>query len=127
MRSRYFTITRRDVTMDQVTGHMTVPFPLEYINSQSQVKHIEIMRFLYFNTHGEPEVGTSCHASFNTVDIINDQMICYSNFGSSVTKVYDVMNRLRVMEFWFRNYRGEMLFPEGVDDEYFLLELNLIF
>ncbi|GAB1227311.1 hypothetical protein ENUP19_0332G0008 [Entamoeba nuttalli] len=122
---RYFTITRENAIADFKTYKWIINLPWEFITSENYPKTIEVMNFVYFNLNVQLDIGVSCHASFNYDSPENDQMICFSTYGNMTPKHFDINKNITRIEIWFKDYKGKSIFPVGLWDEYFNLELNL--
>ncbi|EDR24574.1 hypothetical protein EDI_081890 [Entamoeba dispar SAW760] len=138
MKQRYLTLTNENTTVDLLTGKFTVKLPWEFTTSETPIKVIEIINFIYFNLNGQLDVGISCHASFNHDSIENDQMVCFTTYGSMTPRRFEIRRHLTQFDIWFKDYKGEPIVPianrkdlkeELKDfigwDEWFILELNL--
>ena len=126
MQQRYFTITKNNATPKFYNGKWKVNYPEEFITSPLQTKRIELLNFMYFNDKGQLDIGTSCHASFNLDAVENDQMICFCCYGNSIQKAFEIRSLTHTFDIWFKDYKGVTVFPVA-SEEYFIIELNLIF
>ena len=126
MQVRYFTVTRSNATPDFITGKWKVTYPSEFIINPILPKRIELINFIYFNEKGQLDIGTSCHSSFNMDAIENDQMMGFCCYSNSTTKSFEIRTNNTTFDLWFKDYKGNTIFPVSTN-EYFLLELNLIF
>ena len=126
MQERYLTITKSNSIPDFYSGRWKVYLPQEFYSSENPIKRIDLVGFLYFNDRGQLDIGTSCHASFNYDSVENDQMICMSCYGQMNQKSFIVRKNITQIEVWFKDYKGRTVFPIATE-EYFLIELNLIF
>ena len=122
---RYLTITRENTSPNITTGKWIVNLPWEFITSENYPKTIEVLNFVYFNLNGQLDIGVSCHGSFNYDSPENDQMICFSTYGNMTPKHFNINKNITSIEIWFKDYKGNIIMPLGIWDEYFILELNL--
>ena len=127
MQKRYFTITKSNASLNTNTGLWYVSLPQEFTMSPNPMKYIEVYNLLYFNASGQLDIGVSCHASFNLDSTENDQMICFCNQNNQLIKSFEIRRNLVGFNLWFKDYKGIIVNQiENVDD-YFMLELNLIY
>ena len=127
MQKRYFTITKSNASLNTNTGLWYVSLPQEFTMSSNPMKYIEVYNLLYFNASGQLDIGVSCHASFNLDSVENDQMICFCNQNNQLIKAFEIRRNLVGFNLWFKDYKGIIVNQlENVDD-YFMLELNLIY
>lgn len=123
---RYFTITKDNSIPDFISGKFKVYLPQEFVSGEGYPKRIDVLNFIYFNNVGQIDLGISCHSDFNTDAVENDQMICFCTYGSILQKSFEIRRNITHFNLWFKDYKNVTIFPVA-SEEYFILELNLIF
>lgn len=124
---RYFTVTKNNSNLNTVTGLWYVNLPQEFTMSTKPIKEIEVYNLLYFNENGQLDIGVSCHASFNTDAVENDQMICFCSQNNSLIKSFEIRRNLVGFNMWFKDYKGIIVDQKDRVNDFFILELNLIY